>query len=250
MRFLDIFADPNRPAIDVGGNVGSFSDLLLGLCNHLYVYEPLPDLSAHLKEKYKKNKNVTVRNVALSNKAGKAIIHTPRYVNPEVHRDSFVSGWSSIAKDYKALQSKYPSKFPIIKDTKIRTVKLDDENIEDVGFIKIDVEGFEWEVLQGSKKTILKHHPVLLIELEERHRKGCIKKVSTYMRQFGYQGYFFIDGKILPISRFSIARMQQGKVFPGPVDKKKYPHYIFNFLFLPLKSRNMVLKSVKTRLAR
>lgn len=250
MRFLNIFCDPKKAAIDVGANVGKFSEQLVNLCSHLYAYEPLPDLGKQLKQRFKANRNATVRVVALSNKNGTAVIHTPRYVNPAVDRDSFVLGWSSIAKDYRDLQKKYPDKFPVIKNRKIKTVKLDDEKIENVGFIKIDVEGFEYEVLQGAQKTITKNKPILLIELEERHRRGCIKRVASYLKRLGYSGYFFMDEKILPIDRFSIPKMQTGKVFPGPVDKKKYRHYIFNFVFLPSFLRNRMLKRIRERLTR
>jgi hypothetical protein len=40
---------------------------------------------------------------------------------------------------------------------------------ERVGFINIDVEGYEFAVLKGAEKVILADGPVLLIELEYRH---------------------------------------------------------------------------------
>lgn len=42
---------------------------------------------------------------------------------------------------------------------------LDDLNIQPPKFIKIDVEGFEWEVLKGAKNTISKHRPICFIEI-------------------------------------------------------------------------------------
>ena len=33
-------------------------------------------------------------------------------------------------------------------------------------FVKIDVEGFEWNVLQGFKNTIIKHRPKLMVEIQ------------------------------------------------------------------------------------
>lgn len=44
------------------------------------------------------------------------------------------------------------------------------ENIVDIEFIKIDVEGFEFDVLKGARQTIINHKPVLCIEY--------IKKIS------------------------------------------------------------------------
>ena len=51
--------------------------------------------------------------------------------------------------------------------------RLDDIKIKnDIGFIKIDVEGHEKNVIQGGLDTIKKNKPVLLIEIEEKHTKA------------------------------------------------------------------------------
>jgi FkbM family methyltransferase len=41
---------------------------------------------------------------------------------------------------------------------------LDSFNIQDVGFIKIDVEGYEYEVIQGAEQTIKTFRPVIIVE--------------------------------------------------------------------------------------
>ena len=57
-------------------------------------------------------------------------------------------------------------------------------------FIKIDVEGFEYEVLSGAKNTINTHRPILLIE-------GIAPgdRVHQLLQQWNYDIYKFIDGK-------------------------------------------------------
>jgi FkbM family methyltransferase len=42
-------------------------------------------------------------------------------------------------------------------------------NVDTVSFIKVDVEGFEPNVLDGAKRTITRSHPSLLLEIEDRH---------------------------------------------------------------------------------
>lgn len=42
--------------------------------------------------------------------------------------------------------------------------KIDDHTFENISLIKIDVEGWELEVLQGSVETISKHKPILFVE--------------------------------------------------------------------------------------
>jgi FkbM family methyltransferase len=44
---------------------------------------------------------------------------------------------------------------------------LDSYNFEDVDIIKIDVEGHEFDVVQGAEQTILKYHPVVQLEMVE-----------------------------------------------------------------------------------
>lgn len=61
------------------------------------------------------------------------------------------------------------------KDTYVKhevSVKLlDDFTFEDVGFIKVDVEGYEFKVLQGGIETIKKSRPVVQLEIVEKQCK-------------------------------------------------------------------------------
>ncbi len=115
IELLDILCPSNLNAIDVGANKGVYSDALLSHCNKLFAYEPLPNLAFLLKERYKKRSQVTIKDLAISDNIGKAVLNIPRYKNPNVNRDSFVEGWSSIYKDYSDLRDQYPDKFPEIK---------------------------------------------------------------------------------------------------------------------------------------
>ena len=47
----------------------------------------------------------------------------------------------------------------------IETRTLDSYALDNVGFIKIDVEGYEHTVLKGARKTLMHCHPIMLIEL-------------------------------------------------------------------------------------
>lgn len=53
--------------------------------------------------------------------------------------------------------------------TFIKAIRLDDyalrNELNQVDLIKIDVEGFEYNVLKGAEQTILKHRPLLFVEL-------------------------------------------------------------------------------------
>jgi FkbM family methyltransferase len=51
----------------------------------------------------------------------------------------------------------------------IKVKRLDDHVFQDVDFIKIDVEGFELDVIKGGKTTILAHKPVMVVEQKPGH---------------------------------------------------------------------------------
>lgn len=67
---------------------------------------------------------------------------------------------------------------------KIVTRRLDDFEFDgDVRFIKIDVEGWELEVIKGGKETIKKHKPYVFMEIFEGH----LEKACELMDELGYQ---------------------------------------------------------------
>lgn len=53
------------------------------------------------------------------------------------------------------------------KGEMIRTMRIDDLNVQDVGLIKIDVEGWEPKVLDGAKETLAKWKPMVMVEFNK-----------------------------------------------------------------------------------
>lgn len=52
----------------------------------------------------------------------------------------------------------------------VARVTLDSWNLDDVDFIKIDVEGMELDVLAGAEKTIARTRPVMSVEADREHQ--------------------------------------------------------------------------------
>ena len=81
-------------------------------------------------------------------------------------------------------------------------VTLLSDRLENIGFIKIDAEGSELNVLNGAKKLIKKYKPTLLIEIEERYISEPIEKSLKRILDFGYNGFALIGDILTPLKYF------------------------------------------------
>jgi hypothetical protein len=71
---------------------------------------------------------------------------------------------------------------------------LDSYNFDKVDFIKIDVEGYEPEVLEGAKQLINRHRPIIFFEVNlpelRKHGRQSLSRLENALRgyDFYYQG--------------------------------------------------------------
>ena len=84
------------------------------------------------------------------------------------------------------------------KTSLIKLDKLDHiirkKKIKKVDFIKIDVEGAEYEVLKGSEKLI-KNHPVIQLEFNELTKKLGNKDIiyfKNFAKKFNYKIFYLV----------------------------------------------------------
>mgnify|MGYP001562056841 CR=1 FL=1 len=82
------------------------------------------------------------------------------------------------------------------KIEKIEVTTLDNfvkrNKIQNVDFIKCDVEGFELNVFRGARKTMKKFKPIVLVEIEERHTKKYginSLDVLDFFKKLSYSAY-------------------------------------------------------------
>jgi FkbM family methyltransferase len=105
-------------------------------------------------------RNVTVHRVDLSSRTGTATLRIPRSAS------ALASLERHVTEDVRTIQ---------VTLTTIDTLFP----AEDIGFIKIDVEGHERSVLNGAQTTISRCLPVLLIECEERMSPGGLNELGS-----------------------------------------------------------------------
>jgi FkbM family methyltransferase len=143
---------PKSICVDVGCNYGEILTVMMQAApqGKFYAFEPLPDIYHWLSEHFHQAHNLHLYDLALSNQAGEKSFNY-------VIDDPALSGFTR--RDYFGIEH---------QDTQItvKTKRLDDIVLprEKIALIKIDVEGAELEVLQGSVATIARCKPVILFE--------------------------------------------------------------------------------------
>jgi FkbM family methyltransferase len=238
IHFLESLCTIDKDSIDVGAHDGCYVHFLRKFSRHVYAFEPIPWMAADLEKKFPHH--VTVRPEALSRADGTATLHMP------VVDGHFVPGCSTISE---AAFSVYGGS----KDISVPVRTLDGVYAGDVGFIKIDVEGHEIEVLDGARETIERCRPNLLVEVVERLSPDGVRTVTGFFQQRGYQGYFFHRWDLRPVSEFDVASMQREEDYPdltATLDtRERAPRFIYNFIYLPAERSGSVLPRLKERIA-
>jgi FkbM family methyltransferase len=220
IRIIKKLCRADKNSLDIGANDGIFTLFLCKLSSHVFCFEPVPKWNQYLKEKYL-HCNVTVEDCALGNSDGDAYLSIP-YVGKKEYDTR-----SSLIRNF---ENEYirGEKVTDIQKTKVKTRRLDDFDIGNIGFMKIDVEGFEVEVLKGAEQTIAREMPNIFIEIEQKnHKDRSISDIFNYIKEFGYYGYFVKDKGVVGIEEFDIEEMQKET---GSINGD-YRDYINNFIF-------------------
>lgn len=161
----------NGLCLDIGANIGVISQALVSEGNAVLAFEPQPELFAILKENLEfasqlNNNTFDLRNTAVGDKAG--IAEMPKvYYSEKGNFGGLGLGQSSM---YGTIE--------------VPVMTIDSLELPEVGFIKIDVEGYEYEVLVGATETINRCRPILYIE-DDRTSKSY--KLREYIKSLGYE---------------------------------------------------------------
>jgi len=91
-----------------------------------------------------------------------------------------------------------------------------------VGFIKIDVEGYEEFVIRGAMALLQRDRPNLMIEIEERHNGGGYNRIGNLLGSLGYEAFYLKNDNLTRLRADANIRPLQSGSDP----------YVNNFFFL------------------
>lgn len=222
-RIIENVVRPGDVVVDVGANRGVYTYLLstqVGPSGRVHAVEPVPALGHRLRAMARQCGNVTVHPVGLSDQAGTMALHVPVFDGHQVDALATLGEMTAV-----------PS---ISLDVRIRTLDgLLAAESGRISFLKCDVEGHEHHVLQGGTEILRRHRPVVVVEIEQRHRADPIETTFTLMRDLGYCCFCVTPHGLRHLATFDVRRDQTAHVTDDFVPYGMPAEYINDFLFLP-----------------
>jgi FkbM family methyltransferase len=210
IRLVPFLANKGRVSLDIGANKGVYAYALLGHSAAVHGFEPNPKMFRVL-ESWARDR-VHLHAVALGDASGTADLLIPR------SRHGYSNQGGSLS------QARMEGETCGI--VSVDVLRLDDLGIANVGFMKIDVEGFECQVLAGARETLRRDRPNLLVEIEERHAKRPLPDMIAEICAYDYRCLVLCGGTLMPFERYcNRTELDDG--------------YVFNFIFLPAEGRGL-----------
>lgn len=182
---------------DIGANIGDTVEQFVLISSKVICFEPNPTLVSELRGRFE-NSSVVVDERAVSNKNG-----------TQIFKISNANTISTLSEDW-ITNSRFTESYTWDTHVQVETVTLDSivEQYGEPDYIKIDVEGHEFEVLTSFTKLL----PNTLISFEwAEEQKSKIESTIHYLNKLGYNmfGYTEFD-KIL---------------FDNEIDWKEYQNF-------------------------
>ena len=215
---VDIIRDHQRTSdvfIDVGANIGFYSCLARSLGKYVVAVEPQPQNLECLYDNLSNNSwsNTEVFPIGLSNSPGLLTLYGAS--GPSA---SLVKGWAGYPECFKRV-------IPVNTLDNILSDRFEGKKL----FIKIDVEGAEYDVLRGAEHTLkMSPQPTWFIEvcLNEFHPGKLNPNYEAIFEMFWKRGY-------------EVRQANKESRLISPADIKKWlsdKHSTlngFNYLFIP-----------------
>ncbi|MDH3726291.1 MAG: FkbM family methyltransferase [Myxococcales bacterium] len=179
--------------LDVGANRGQSTDaILLAVGNtrvQVHLFEPNELLLEKLKQLFGEDERIWLHGFGLGDEATESTLFVPFY------RKWMFDGLASFDEDEARswLRGRlyfYDERLLTLRESKCRLRTLDELGLEPF-FMKIDVQGYEYDALKGGEDTLRAHEPILLVEAPD-------DLVIDFLSGIGYRYFSYERGKFRP----------------------------------------------------
>lgn len=184
-------AAPDALYLDIGANRGQSTEAILMKTRSgaIQQFEPNPLLCEKLTSLYGGNARINTNAFGLGDAVSEQPLFVPFYKNwmydglasfEAAHAGSWLKGRVYFYKDEHLT----------LRETKCRIRRLDEFGFKPF-FMKLDIQGYEYNALKGGEKTLKENEPVLLIESPPE------AEIVQYLKGFGYEMYAFREGRFV-----------------------------------------------------
>ena len=160
--------------VDFGCHVGLLSRPMIQRANTRYIWAFEPNSS--VRECYVMNMsrfdNYTIYPIALGDKNTKGYLNVEKDNSGNTNIDPIKSG-----------------------DTEIKT--LDSFNLKQIDYMKVDAEGYEYNIVQGAKETIERCKPFVHLEMKTKRMRHTNKDYTKLLNTMNYKEVFRIGAEVL-----------------------------------------------------
>ena len=200
--------------IDIGSNIGSVTLPLANIFKNSKIYSIEPTIYAFEKLK---------ENIKLNPELRKRIKIFNYFISQKKKKIKFVhSSWRLDFHD-----KKHGIHRGILKETSNKAISLDNllkKNKTPIKLIKIDVDGYELEVLKSAEKLLKKEKPIIYFELAPYLYKEMGYTLDHLNKFVKKMGYTFYDENFKPV--FDI------KLLSTKLTDKSMNYFLFHNTFV------------------
>lgn len=187
-------------ALDIGANIGNHALAFAPFFRTVHAFEPNPSSYRLLDYNAQYKPNIVTHSFGLGDEAGRFRLAE----TAENAGQSVIDGAGTIEIEVK---------------------RLDDLDIEDVKFVKIDVEGFESKVISGGRNFLIRHRPVIAFEQLAHEFDGDGTPTLRALKDLDYRFCWLQDGARVGRRLASFTELATGrshKVLSGEVPPRTH----------------------------
>lgn len=221
-RLIHSMVNVGDVVVDVGANRGVYTYLLsvmVGDGGRVHAVEPFPRNGDRLRAVARWRGNIVVHSVAASDRPGIELLRVPLHDGHPID----------------ALATLEPN-LPCPEERHVVPVCTLDDLLKDerrLAFFKCDVEGHEQRVFRGATAILKRQRPVVLAEVEQRHRDDSIERTFEFFAEYGYSGWFVASDGLRPLEDFDLRRDQVNFATDRFVPYSMPAGYVSDFMFCP-----------------
>lgn len=179
-----LFVSNGDLAFDVGAHAGNRVRALRALGCRVVAIEPQPDFARVLRCLFGRSPDVQIVEMAVADRAGRMTLQVSE-------RRPTVSTLAPAWREARARDADFSGvRWNRSLEVEVTTLDALAGRFGRPRFIKIDVEGAEYEVLRGAEATLKKHRPIVLSELSAallQSNGSSAAAVIEFMRRLAYR---------------------------------------------------------------